>query len=451
MRRWIIIAAISLFMVSLLVECEHDESDEGNVELALNEDFQQTPINCIAQWRKRKSKSDLVKSAVREFEVQHQNVYVNLKFKEAMIEEAESNKLVVEDSVVSMIKSGNYAWDIIVLTRNTYKVVANQLDDPLWGEKYLVNFEDYDWFRENHISNVFKIDQYRNDYGGILAGPLIAGEYYGLWYNEETARKIGITVKKMGMTFDDLLNYCKKVYTYNQEASEKISFLPVYKLNSQVTYIFNSLVLSELGELGDEKPDGELVKSAIKKGLEALEQLSKYYPVNPDVVTDHELKQSLNGQLLFALKPSYWYNKCETTDPQESLNLVPAELPVFQGSASVYPGTFQSSWGVFKNSPHRDAAVELIKFFTSNDVAERWLNTTYNPTGLRVKLKASDFGLNDIEKFNNYIEQKYGENIYLFDLGELIFHKQGIVMEPQKVLTGELSSSEYYESIISQL
>lgn len=439
-----------VLIILLFVSCSGKETIKQTVE-DTSDSIVQTPINWIGIWQKRESKRKLVQSVIRKFEVENQNYVVNFKFKEEIVEEYENNNQIVEDSIISMLKSGNYAWDIIVLTRNSYKVVADKLNDDEWGKKHLVNLEEFDWFRENHIDKVFEVEEYRDGYGGIFPGPIIEGHNYGLWYNIKTAKKLGLEIKQMGMTFDDFLGYCERVNEYNQTSSDTITFLPNRKTNSQVTDIFNSLVLSELEIVDNELPDPLKVKNALKKGLSALEQLSAHNPVNDSVDVDHEVRQSLNGQVLFTEKPSYWYNKCETEDKDKALNMIPAELPVFTKSAQFYPGTYQSVWAIFKNGTNKDAALDIMKYFTSNDVAERWLSTTFNPTGLKVKLKASDFGQNEIEKFNDYIDNKYGDNLKGFELGEILYGKKGIKIEPLKVLKGEITADEFYQTIVSQL
>ncbi len=427
--------------------CQHSKKIEHNQSKIVEPDFKQIPINWVGLWEKRVSKRDLMKSVIRQFEVENQHLKVNFKFKEELDREFNGYKYVIEDSLVSMIKSGNYAWDIFPVTRNTYKSVAKKLNDPEWGDKYLVNFDQYEWYHQSHIDHVFHVSSIRDGYGGIYAGPLISGRNYALWYNEETAKKLGLEIKQTGMTFDDFLGYCKTVYEYNQTATEKIIFMPDYKLNQQVKDIFNNLVLSELGSYNKQVPNLTKVEKAIQKSLKALEMLSAYNPVNTDVVIDKDFQHILNGQVLFEEKPSSWFNQCETEDAGKSVHLIPAELPIFEQSPFLYPGTYQSVWAVFKNAPHKDQAVELMRYFSTNDVAERWLSLTYNPTGLKVKLKSSDFGQNQIEIFNTYIDKKYGENLRMYDLGEVLYGDKKIVIEPQSVFKGEISAEKFYKKI----
>ncbi len=443
--RWFICLTFPLSVFNF--SCQNNDNKVNSAKFQTKENLKQTPIKWIGIWNNRESKKHLVSSATREYEIKHQNIEVNITYQEELCGGCKDPRPFIQDTIISMIKSGNYAWDIIPLTQKYYKEIARLLDDPDWSKKYLVNFEDFDWFRERHISRIFKVAQYKDDFGGIFGGPLIEGRNYGLWYNTELAKKLGITIKQTGMTYEDFLSYCKTVYTHNQNSEVQITFLPDRKLNSQVEMILNQLVLSELNITEGQLPDKKTAIAALLKGLDALEELSQYDAVNPELHVDKNFVYNLNEQVLFSVKASSWYNQCESEDLQKAKNMIPVELPVFNNSSQYYPGSYQSVWAVFKGAPHRDEAIDLLRYISSNDVAERWLSTTYNPTGLKVKLKATDFGANDIEKFNNYIDQKYGDNLKNYNLGELLFG-QKFDIEPYKIIEGKYSAKDYYNKQI---
>jgi len=441
-----------LIIINLILGCSPQKQDNSQIN---NSDFltlKQTPINWIGTWQKRISKRNLVTSAVREFEILHQDIKVNIKYQEEFCGGCSDARVTIQDTIINIIQSGNYYWDIIPLTQKYYSEIARLTGDPEWGKKYLVNFEEFEWFRNSHISQVFEVSKYREDFGGILAGPMIEGRYYGLWYNTETAKKIGLNVKNLGMTYDDLLSYCKKVQEYNKTSTDKITFFTDIKVNEQVTDLFNSLVLSELGQIGNAIPKREIALAAIRKSLNAIEELAKYNAIEPSVKLEKEIVPYLDGKALFTVQVSSWYNQCESEDLQKAQNMIPAEMPVFKNSVPIYHGSYQSVWAVFKNAPHRDQAIELMKFICSNDVAERWLSTTYNPTGLKVRLNASDFGQNDIEKFNQHIEQKYGNNIRNFDLNKILFGRTiKTNLDPTEIFQGKISAEAFYNKFVSQL
>ena len=43
-------------------------------------------------------------------------------------------------------------------------------------------------------------------------GPMLEGYCHAIFYNKDVAERVGIEIKDMGMTFDDLLKYVKAVY-----------------------------------------------------------------------------------------------------------------------------------------------------------------------------------------------------------------------------------------------
>jgi ABC-type glycerol-3-phosphate transport system substrate-binding protein len=440
---------MSFVAAILLVGCKNNTPNAQHETTIGKQSVDQSTINWIGMWQNRESKKKLVNSAIREFELQHQDVNVRIKYIEEFCDKCDNPSAAVQDSIVQTILNNQFKWDIITLTARAYAGIANVLNDPEWGKKYLVDFGESDWFKERHIDQAFEVAQYRDDFGGIFAGPLIEGRYYGLWYNAETAKKLGIDIKNTGMTYRDFLGYCQRVNEYNQTASEKITFMSARKINDQIGDIFNSLVLSEVGPLNNGLPDKQVARAAIRKALKAIEALSEFNAINASINTDADFIHSLDGAVLFTVQPSSWYNQCETEDKVKALNLVPAELPVFENSPQYYRGSFQSVWAVFKNSPHSKEAVELMKYISSVDVAERWLSTTYNPTGLKVRLNASDFGQNDIEKFNSYIEKKYGSRLMNYDLGVLLFGKSMRLL-PTPVLDGSMTADEFYRKNVAQ-
>jgi hypothetical protein len=447
MYKQLVYGFVGLFFL-MMFGCQTKVETTDSSALIKGHDFNQTTIHMIGMWQNRESKKNLVNSAIREFELQHQDVRVKVKYLEEFCHDCPNAVVNLQDSILDMIVNKRFEYDVLSITARSYQGIAEKLNDPYWGKKYLVNFEEFDWFKESHIPQVFDVAQYRDDFGGILAGPLIEGRNYGMWYNAETAQKLGIDIKNTGMTFNDFLGYCQRVHEYNQTATNPITFMSARKVNEQIGDIFNQLVLSEVGELNGGLPDRQKALAAMKKGLKAIEQLAAYNAINTAIDTDADYIHSLNGTVLFTIQPSSWYNQCESEDKAKAMQLIPAEMPAFGNAASYYRGSFQSVWAVFKDSPQSHEAIELMKYVCSVDVAERWLSTTYNPTGVKVRLKASDFGQNDIEKFNSHIEQKYGDRLVNYDLGMLLFGKKLRLM-PTPVLNGSMSADEFFRKNVA--
>ena len=88
----------------------------------------------------------------------------------------------------------------------------------------------------------------------------------------------------------------------------------------------------------------------------------------------------------------------------------------------------------------------------SEDIGERWISSTKNPTALKVRMNTSELSHDEISNFNQAIEKKYGDNIRNFDIVRILFGpKAKLSFNPSKVLKGEISADEYYNQIIKQL
>jgi len=126
---------VSMFLLMNLLcfySCNNSQKEKHDESKIVDHDFEQTPINWVGLWETRESKRDLMLSVIRQFEIENQHLRVNFKFKEEMDREFDGYKYVIEDSLISMIQSGNYAWDIFPITRNTYINIAKKRNDPKW-------------------------------------------------------------------------------------------------------------------------------------------------------------------------------------------------------------------------------------------------------------------------------------------------------------------------------
>ena len=410
----------------------------------------QVQINWIANWLARESKKKLVLDAAKEFEFLNQDIKINIKFQEQVCNNCSNTLVAMQDSIVQIIRSKHYNWDIVTLTQKDYFLVGQTLKDPEWGKKYLVNFEDFDWFRASQKPIVFEVKQYREDLGGIFAGPLIEGRYYSLWYNTNTAKKIGLHIKQIGMTLDDFEGYLKQAYQYNKTANEKISLL--YEGTYTVPEFFNTLILSSLGQIDTLHVDIPKSLAALKKALKACEMLATYNPFDTTLKLNKKVDAFLEGKVLFGVFVSSNYNAWESIDSTKALNMVPAELPVFEKPGMYFHGSFQSVWAIFKDAPHRDEAIKFMKYMCSEDIAEKWISTTKNPTAINVRMNVSELSHDAISKFNSEIEKKYGKNMCNYNISRILFgYKSKIILNATKVIQGDISADEYYEQILKQL
>jgi ABC-type glycerol-3-phosphate transport system substrate-binding protein len=437
-------------ILNFLVGCNmHKNQSNNKLHATTNKQIQ---LNWIGNWKDRESKKKLLLNAVREFELLNQDINVNLKFQEDVCN-CSNYKKAINDTIEQMIMSGKINWDIVILTQGMYADIGNDFKDPEWGKKHLVNFEEFDWFREAHKSFIFEVPQYRKDLHGIFAGPLIEGRYYSLWYNNNLAKKIGIEIKSIGMTFEDFKGYVKKAFEYNQSRSEKIQIFHDNSNYSPIPDLFNSLVLSALESADTSSINISKSLNALKKALKACESLAVFNPFsNPELIHDSKSDPMLDEKTLFSVTLSSTYNMWENVDKIKAQNMLPAELPVFEKPSMILHGSFQSLWAVLKNSPHRIEAIKFIQYMCSNDIAEKWISSTKNPSGLNAKINASDLAQDEIGKFNAAIEKKYGNNISNFNIVKILFGpKASFTIDATPVVKGTLTADEYYNQIVKQI
>jgi len=235
-----------VLLILFLIGCF--DNDEQTVQK--RNDFKGTTsqtekrLNWIGHWLGEHNRETLVREIKSDFELMNPDIDVNLKFPSQIMglrSKHEEAKL-----IVNMIKTGNIEWDIIWLDVKSYQYVAEELNDPGWAEKHLVNFEEVPGFKETQKSFIINDPVYKYQTGGIIVGPYIEGYFNVIYYNKNLAEKMGIDIKLDGMTFDDLLGYVKHVYGYNQEHNTNIAAFYESKDWTTLEMLFQNLVKSEL-------------------------------------------------------------------------------------------------------------------------------------------------------------------------------------------------------------
>jgi ABC-type glycerol-3-phosphate transport system substrate-binding protein len=435
----------------LLSDCSSDNTEkksETNSTVTVNK----IPIKWMSTWTFRKGKRKLVESSAREFEILNQDINIHLWFNQEIWPKATNTEQPLQHTL-EMIRSGKYDWDICNIDKYIYTNVTAELKDPKWTKKYLVDFSEFDWFRNSHESTVIEDPAFREGWGGIIPGPIIEGYYHAFWYNKKLADKIGLKIKPMGMTFNDLKEYLQKAYEYNKTAKDKIILLSETSPSKIKTDLLDCLIMSALGEVDTSRLDLTRNLKALKRALDSMEELSKFKPLEIPVTIDPKVDPVLDGKALFGIFPSTIYNIWEAVDKEKLKDVVPIELPIFENPPMFYMGSYQSVWAVFKDSPHKDEAIRVIKFMCTNDIAERWISLTKNPTALKVRINASKFNQDEIDRFNTNIESKYKGKLSIYKVSKILFgyRRSSIVLDGLPILRGKISADEYYNSIVKQV
>jgi spermidine/putrescine-binding protein len=422
-------------------------------------DEEQNAINWMGHWYKADKRYDLVLEIKRDFSFRNQNTRVNLQFPEQIL--GTNDKVVVARLIAEMIKQKRFDWDIVWMDNHIYQFVAEELNDPYWGRKHLVNFEEVPGFIHSQKPFIIEDPTYRNQTGGILVGPFIEGYYYALYYNRDLAAKIGIQPKQFGMTFEDLLGYVKAAALYNQSAEEKIPiFFDAYDLPAMEA-LFQNLVKSWLADytLSTAEQGSQQKLEAMYKGFQAFEELGKYRPLIPSYATNAWFLTRdvpLNDQVLFYISGTWMYSRWRDIDVAKSAKMVPTELPVFK-PVNYGLGGVITTWAVMKDSPNRDAAVRLVMSMSTPRVAEKWVRYTKTPTGVAGDFSKATTGSDVYEIYQRTLSEKYGSRMqYSFNASYLLGRNNSLLQKDivdvlWKLLEGEITADQAQQTIRAQM
>lgn len=346
-----------------------------------------TTLHWMGHWKGEGLREKLVRDVLDEFTFRNQNIQVQFAFAPDMFPSKTGDTAAI--FIADMIRSGKITWDVIWMDVFMYKRVAALLEDPDWGQKYLVDFLVVPGFTETQKPLIIENSSYRQQTGNILTGPYIEGFFYALWYNTEVADKLGLKICEEEMTVADLLNYARRVNEYNQTAPDPISVFVDFKSSGSFYRLAYNMFLSEETETSPEKTD-----SAIKQVLETFETLGKLFPLlynNPNGTWQDAATLLMDNKALFVSEPTWRYNTFEKDTPHLLRKMRLAQMPGFR-KQNFYVGGFMPVWAVMKASPNRKAAIRLMQFWSRPEIAEKWIRYTKNPTGIAGNLYDPEYG-----------------------------------------------------------
>lgn len=352
----------------------------------------------MGHWQNRGLREKLVLEARDEFQFLHQDVDVEMRFPAEIM--GDRGKLITGKYIAEMIRSGRIDWDVVWMDPTIYQTVAEELNDPDWGKKHLVDFSEFPDIVAAQQPFLVEGPDCHKGTGGVFVGPYIEGLYTYLWYNQVVAEKLGLEIKEMGMSADDFLGYFNRIKEYNQTAEVPVSGFAALGWPSSFGRLAYNLYLSDHLTHPD-TPDQEI----LTKILTVFEEISSCDPLlnNTRISTPEAFKHNArllaDNKALFTIGPTWSYASLQKSVPELMPKLRPAQLPGFE-EQSFFTGGFISTWAVMKNSPNRDLGIELMRFWCSPEIAQKWVRYTKSPTGLSGTLYDSEYGLDVFAQFH---------------------------------------------------
>ncbi len=398
-------------------------------------------INWIGHWLNEGDKENLVREVANEYEFLNQDVKVNLKFPEEVYGGGGEPDVAF---IISQIEKPTSDWDIVRLF-GYFPEIAKKLNDPEWTDKYLVDFGKVPGFLESH-KEFMNNKIYKNRFNNKFFGPYNEGQIAALFVNLEVAKKMGITVKQFDMTFEDFLSYIKAAFEYNKTHQYVTPFFDYdwFKSNTLFNILFYSLMQNS-DQLFDTKLTSQKL-DAIEKCYQALEELSKYKPLEKNWRKrkwSNENDFILKDSCLFFPNFTFMYGIWKKKDKEKMNKVIPCEFPVFKTSVA-YCGGFNANWAVLKNSPHKDDAIKLLMYWCRPEIAEKWVRYSKSPSGVKGNFTTSSFGTDPYESYSYTIEKKYGSNLSKDEDNQYIVGEKNknIDLLIQDVMEGRISAKE---------
>ncbi|MBC8206829.1 MAG: extracellular solute-binding protein [Kiritimatiellaeota bacterium] len=355
-------------------------------------------LRWMGQWKNEGLREQLVRETLEEFQFLHQDIKISMSFASDLL--PEKSQVNAGRLIADMIRAGRVDWDVIWLDALIYKTVAAELNDPDWGAEYLVDFSEFPDVKAAHRSFLVDGPDCHQDTRGVFAGPYIEGFYSCLWYNTAVAEKLGLKIREEEMSADDLLSYLLRIKEYNQTAEIPIAGFADFTASGSARRLAHNLFLSEHLARPD-MPTDEILAHV----LHFFEAMQPCDPVLYDNQTWQDAAQLLlDDKALFLIEATWRYSSLRASFPDLLNKLHPVQVPGFE-KQSFYVGGFTTTWAVMKNSPVRDTGIELMRFWCSSAIAEKWVRYTKSPTGLSGNLYNSEYGMDSLARFQRNLSE----------------------------------------------
>jgi ABC-type glycerol-3-phosphate transport system substrate-binding protein len=449
MRKGIIyILILSLFVFE---SCERESTKNTQNKVDEIGNIKQTQIKWLAQWYGEGKKENLIHEIARDFSFLNQDIKINYEFPYQMlkIDPKLSWFVGTRDSIISMINSNTWPYDIMLCDAYLYGQIADAVNDKKWGEKYLVDFQNDTWFVNAHKDKIFENGVATSIFGGIAPGAYIEGVWDLLYTSSVVEDKIGVKVKDYDMTIDDFIEYAKAVYLYNQKHDDKITFFSTQWYEG-INMLLNHLAMSELGKDYKNVPSDPFI--VLEKVYQKLAILAQYMPIEQYTTfkSDRDLQQD---RVLLNFSYTWVTMFWKINNPEGERKVRPCELPSMTGkTARCYPGVYQSIFAIPKNAKNKDSAIKLMKFLSSSDIAYKWEKYSKCPTGLKSGASFNEFGSDDFNRMSQHMNQKYNNQLEQVNLAKVLFNTdKNVNFRISQILKGEISVEEALKDIKSQL
>lgn len=370
-------------------------------------------LRWMGHWLGEDKRETLVREVAREFAFHHPEVEVELRFPQEIMG-VRSPKLAGE-FIAEQVRKADPDWDVVWLDDVIYRFTADALGDPDWGLRHLVDFRAIPGFAQAHKPFITQDPAYAALTGGVLPGPFIEGEYTALWLNRELASRLGLSYPERGARWDDLVRLAEGLARKRAAGETEAYLLPETGDWFMSQYLFQGLVCSRFPDARDacDPSPSPAKRTAVREALAAFAALGRHQPLLPG----HRQRLWMDGRrlplddrTLCYIGGTWMFSHWSGLDRARMPRMVPTPLPGLADTDHIYGG-YIPTWAVLRHARGRTAGIDLLLYWSSADVAERWVAYTKNPTGLHGDLAALQLSEDPFDRFMVDMERRGGGRI----------------------------------------
>lgn len=402
---------------------------------------EQKHLRWMGHWKGEGLREQLVREVLEDFQFKNQDIDIAFEFASDVLPEKSIDAQA--KFIADMIRSGNINWDVVWIDTSIYRQVGVLLKNPNWGREHLVDFAEVPKFKETQKPFLVEgLDAFKET-GEIFIGPYIEGFFYALWYNTSVAETLGLNIRDEDMSIENLLSYAQQVKEYNQTASTPVSTFADFKKSGSFHRLAYNLYLSSEKTNNTEK---------LRQILDSFERLSQFDPLLYNTKESNwqdAAKLFMEDKALFMVEPTWRYNTFQKYNPNLVTKMRLAQLPGYRPQ-TFYIGGYTAAWAVMKNSPNRDEGIQLMKFWSRPQIAEKWVHYTKTPTGLRGNLYDPEYGNDPFAKFQREISSDRTLLPDLFSMRHEKFPLGRIMGKLYPVLLGTQTANEAWNDILKE-
>jgi ABC-type glycerol-3-phosphate transport system substrate-binding protein len=333
-------------------------------------------------WAGDPSLRTYLEEQVRLFNFEHPAIDVELHY-EGVSDAEEVARL------VNRIKNGIIQHDVIRMSPAIYRAVAEEVDDPDWGRKYLVDFGQDEAFVAAHQEAALLAARGSGEMGGILPGPILDGVYEGVWYNRVLGERLGIKIEGPALSYLQLLDALvtlkdralktrgKPVVLLHWGGGDMGARLKLFQMLYLSGFVDSEGMLSLL-----EPPLKEVRDGVLRRTLRAFRELQDHQVIfsRPG---ESPMDEFLDGRSLFFLENTAAYSDLHARGGDEFVEQLALLEMVSFGPINYACGNYKMSWAVMRRSAFEAESKSFIHHMMRPEVAAGIMQRSQNPCGLK--------------------------------------------------------------------